>query len=118
MTDVLTRAAPFLNVCGSCDAGLPMSCTCPTGDYRPVMLDLVREVEALRAELEPARATPGCPRCGDRLPLGEFGICVPCAALMGWDPECAACLIDQQGKPTEGLTHLRTCAAGRTEATR
>lgn len=47
--DILTRAVPFLNQCGSCDAGLPMSCSCPTGDYRPVMLELVREVERLRA---------------------------------------------------------------------
>jgi hypothetical protein len=48
--DILSRAEPFLNPCGSCDAGMPMSCTCPTGDYRPVMLDLVREVERLRAK--------------------------------------------------------------------
>lgn len=47
--DLLARAAPFLNVCGSCDAGLPTSCTYPKGDFRPVMLDLVREVERLRA---------------------------------------------------------------------
>lgn len=47
--DLLTRAAPFLNICGSCDYGMPVSCTCPDGDYRPVMLDLVREVERLRA---------------------------------------------------------------------
>jgi hypothetical protein len=46
--DLLKRAEPFLNVCGSCDIGMG-SCTCPAGDYRPVMLDLVREVERLRA---------------------------------------------------------------------
>lgn len=48
--DILDRAAPFLNVCGSCDAGLLNACTCPTGDYRTVMLHLVREVERLRAQ--------------------------------------------------------------------
>nr|WP_221374363.1 hypothetical protein [Actinoplanes polyasparticus] len=46
--DLLKRADPFLNVCGSCDIGMG-SCTCPTGDYRPVMLELYREVERLRA---------------------------------------------------------------------
>jgi cellulase/cellobiase CelA1 len=46
--DLLKRAEPFLNQCGSCDAGLSAACNCPTGDYRPVMLDLVREVERLR----------------------------------------------------------------------
>lgn len=46
--DLLKRAEPFLNQCGSCDAGLLASCTCPQTDYRPVMLDLVREVERLR----------------------------------------------------------------------
>lgn len=50
--DTLDRALPFLNQCGSCDAGLPMDCTCPQGDYRPVMLDLVREVERLRTSLQ------------------------------------------------------------------
>ncbi len=49
MTDPIKRAEPFLARCGSCDAGLPMSCTCPTGDYRPVMADLVDEVLKLRA---------------------------------------------------------------------
>lgn len=49
MSDPIKRAEPFLTQCGSCDAGLPMSCTCPTGDYRPVMSDLVDEVLKLRA---------------------------------------------------------------------
>lgn len=47
--DLLKRAEPFLNVCGACDLGMPTLCNCPTGDSRPVMLDLVREVERLRA---------------------------------------------------------------------
>jgi hypothetical protein len=38
--DLIERARPFLQQCGSCDAGLPMACTCPSGDYRPVMADL------------------------------------------------------------------------------
>lgn len=50
--EIIKRAAPFLNQCGSCDAGLLMSCTCPQEDYRPVMLELVREVEQLRVLLE------------------------------------------------------------------
>jgi hypothetical protein len=50
MTDVIERAKPFLQQCASCDYGLPMSCTCPAKDFRPVMLELVREVERLREE--------------------------------------------------------------------
>ena len=42
---------PWLNICGGCDAGLPMSCTCPDGDPRPVMARLVAEIERQRGEL-------------------------------------------------------------------
>jgi hypothetical protein len=51
--DLIERARPFLQQCGSCDAGLPMACTCPSGDYRPVMADLVAEVERLRQRTQP-----------------------------------------------------------------
>ena len=50
--DVLTEAKPFVQQCGPCDAGLPMSCTCPPGDYRHVMVRLMEEVQRLRAERE------------------------------------------------------------------
>lgn len=48
--DVVERAKPWLALCGSCDAGLPMSCTCPDGDPRQVISDLVAEVVRLRIE--------------------------------------------------------------------
>lgn len=38
----------WLNLCGSCDAGLAMNCTCPAEDPRTVIAKLVREVEAAR----------------------------------------------------------------------
>jgi hypothetical protein len=41
----------WLNPCGPCDLGVPMNCTCPTGDPRIVISQLVTEVERLRAEL-------------------------------------------------------------------
>jgi len=41
----------WLAQCGPCDAGLPMSCTCPTGDPRSVIAALVIERDALRAML-------------------------------------------------------------------
>lgn len=41
----------WLQQCGSCDYGLGYSCTCPAGDYRPVVMNLVDEVEALRAQM-------------------------------------------------------------------
>lgn len=37
----------WLNSCGSCDAGLPMSCSCPDGDPRNVILELVNHLETL-----------------------------------------------------------------------
>jgi hypothetical protein len=52
MTDELDIEAisqKWLQQCGSCDGGLPMNCTHPDEDYRPVMLALVREIELLRA---------------------------------------------------------------------
>lgn len=43
----------WLGMCPSCDAGLPgADCTHPEDDYRPVMLDLVREIERLRGLLD------------------------------------------------------------------
>lgn len=45
----------WLGICGACDAGMG-ECSHPDGDYRPVMLELVREVERLRGELDEARA--------------------------------------------------------------
>lgn len=37
----------WLNQCGCCDAGLPMSCTCTTDDPRHVILALVNHLEDL-----------------------------------------------------------------------
>ncbi|WP_328344639.1 hypothetical protein [Micromonospora sp. NBC_00421] len=44
----LVEVAPWLEVCGSCDAGLPQSCTCPTGDVRLLIAGLVDEIVRLR----------------------------------------------------------------------
>lgn len=41
----------WLLPCGSCDAGLPMRCSHPTEDYRPVILELVNEIAYLRLAL-------------------------------------------------------------------
>lgn len=49
-TDLAAISEEFLTQCGSCDAGIPTACTCSKRDHRPVMLDLVREVEQLREE--------------------------------------------------------------------
>jgi hypothetical protein len=45
--DLDAISSKWLQICGSCDAGIG-ECTHPAEDYRPVMLELVREVEALR----------------------------------------------------------------------
>jgi len=47
--DVIERAKPFLALCGACDVGLPMSCTCPPGDVRMILLEFIEEIERLRA---------------------------------------------------------------------
>ena len=36
---------PWLQQCGSCDAALPMSCTCPKGDYRNILLKVWQAYE-------------------------------------------------------------------------
>jgi hypothetical protein len=46
----LAKVSPWLDLCGSCDAGLPQGCTHPDGDYRPVMGRLVEEVRWWRAQ--------------------------------------------------------------------
>lgn len=48
----------FLVQCGSCDYGLAMGCVCPARDYRGTMLDLVTEVEDLRAALAERTGRP------------------------------------------------------------
>jgi hypothetical protein len=37
----------WLHQCGSCDAGLPMDCTCPPSDPRSVILALVERLDAV-----------------------------------------------------------------------
>ncbi len=39
----------LLVVCGSCDAGLPMRCTCPEGDPRALILRVVQDLEPVNA---------------------------------------------------------------------
>jgi hypothetical protein len=41
-----SEVMPWLEVCGSCDAALPMACTCPPGDYRNILLKVWRAYEA------------------------------------------------------------------------
>jgi hypothetical protein len=53
MIDLEAIDKKWLGICGACDAGIGM-CTHPTEDYRPVMLELVREVERLRSVIATA----------------------------------------------------------------
>ena len=57
-----TEANKWLQMCGCCDAGLTMNCTCPEGDYRSLIhrLDMARvatieRIEALCADAEDRR---------------------------------------------------------------
>ncbi len=49
--DLEAISAEFLKQCGYCDAGVSFTCTCSGRDFRPTMLELVREVKDLRAEV-------------------------------------------------------------------
>jgi hypothetical protein len=40
----------WVTQCGSCDGGLPMSCTCQGGDPRPVIAALLRIIERPRPD--------------------------------------------------------------------
>lgn len=51
--DLDAISAKWLAPCGACDAGLPMGCTHPREDYRPLMLSLVLEIERLRGAVFP-----------------------------------------------------------------
>ena len=67
--DLLADAEKWLHLCGSCDAGLTMSCTCPPGDPRAI---IQRLHEALTGRLvaQPARTYCACrmPGCSDPNP--------------------------------------------------
>lgn len=46
--DTEAIAEKWLQQCGPCDGGLPMGCTHPAEDYRPVMAALLEELERTR----------------------------------------------------------------------
>lgn len=48
MLDLVEIINKWLRSCGACDAGLPITCSHPQEDYRPVILELVRELEKTR----------------------------------------------------------------------
>ena len=50
LADLEAIKSEWLNQCGPCDYGMPeYGCSHPAEDYRPVLMELVREVERLRA---------------------------------------------------------------------
>jgi hypothetical protein len=53
----LDEYEPWLALCGSCVAGLPMSCTCLPGDHRAVIRRLIEEIERLRADQRTGHCT-------------------------------------------------------------
>jgi hypothetical protein len=58
----------WLQECAPCDYGISTTCTCPGGDERAVIEDLVDEVERLqfllnsRCDCEPAYRCDSCPK--------------------------------------------------------
>ncbi len=59
--EAVKDALPWMQQCGSCDAGLPMGCTCPQGDPRVVISRLVAVIEHAVIE-HPVPATPDAER--------------------------------------------------------
>ena len=50
MIDLAKIEREWLAQCGRCDAGLmEFPCTCPKGDYRNVMLELIERIRFLEA---------------------------------------------------------------------
>lgn len=47
--------APWFQQCGTCDAGLTMSCVCPEGTVQYAMLELLAEVRRLSEALQQAQ---------------------------------------------------------------
>jgi len=55
--DLAEVRATWLRQCGPCDYGLvEHGCTCPPGDYRPVLLRAVDELEQARRDRDDAKA--------------------------------------------------------------
>ena len=50
--DLSAIRGKWLSQCGSCDAGLPMNCTCPDDDPRSVILTLVNHLEDLYSNFD------------------------------------------------------------------
>lgn len=63
------EANTWLQMCGHCDAGLNMNCTCPKGDYRSLIhrLDMARvaTIELIEALCEDAEDRRDWIRCAD-----------------------------------------------------
>lgn len=55
-----------------------------------------------------------CPCCGDTKEMAAFAVCRECAALLGWDPACPACIAEQKDSdeflPAD--EHIATCRVG------
>lgn len=49
----------WLDLCGSCDAGLLQPCTCPDGDPRAVILRLVERLDAALALVNEVNPSTG-----------------------------------------------------------
>lgn len=55
--DLEQITADWLQQCGSCDAGLPATCTCPASDPRVPIGKLADEILRLRTRIAAARET-------------------------------------------------------------
>lgn len=53
--EALKRAEPWGTPCGSCDYGMPVSCTCAQGDPRIVVAELINVINQLRATADDVR---------------------------------------------------------------
>ena len=106
------RVAAVLRECGAANAWLDDS-ACDGGWQVDTSDAWYREtagavLEALEGRW-PKPLPGGCPRCGSPRPRPSFDVCARCAAELGWDPECRACLLEQKGEDPAGVEHVPTC---------
>lgn len=71
-----TEAERHVSLCGPCDGGLPMACTCPKDDPRDAIAGLVTVARSQNAALRAVLDWSPC-QGADELHADHMRVCVP-----------------------------------------